>query len=169
MAEVRFKGSTVTLTGNIPAVNTIAPDFTYVKKNLSEAKLSQSMGNVIVLIAVPSLDTSTCAMETKQFNKRLEERLGTIGIVISKDLPFAMRRFCEVEGIANVVAGSDFRYHEMGKKYQVEMNDGPMKGLLARAVWVIDRDGKIVYTELVSEIDDEPDYETVLNAVDSLL
>jgi thiol peroxidase len=89
--------------------------------------------------------------------------------VISKDLPFALRRFCEVEGIQNVDAVSDFRYNEMGKNYNIEMLDGPMKGLMARAVWVIDRDGKIVYSELMKEVVLEPDYDKVLETIHSLL
>jgi thiol peroxidase len=169
MAQITFKGSSVDLPGNIPAVNTIASDFSFVKRDLSESRLSKLLGNVIVLIALPSLDTGTCAMETRKFNEKLANLQGVLGIVISKDLPFAMRRFCEVEGIRNVDAVSDFRYHEMGKNYNIEMLDGPMKGLMARAVWVIDRDGKIVYSELVREVVQEPDYDKVLETVNSLL
>jgi thiol peroxidase len=169
MTQVTFKGSLVELPGNIPSVNTIASDFAYVKRDLSESRLSKLLGNVIVLMAVPSLDTGTCAKETKKFNEKLANLTGVLGIVISKDLPFALRRFCEVEGIQNVDAVSDFRYNEMGKNYNIEMLDGPMKGLMARAVWVIDRDGKIVYSELMKEVVQEPDYDKVLETIHSLL
>lgn len=169
MAQVSLRGNPAQLTGEIPAVNAIASDFRYVKNDLSESKLSKNLGQVIVLMAVPSLDTGTCATETKRFNKELGQIQGVCGIVISKDLPFAMRRFCEVEGITNVEAASDFRYNEMSRNYHIEMADGPMQGLMARAVWVIDRDGKIVYSELVEDISNEPNYAKVLEAVNSLL
>jgi len=168
MAEVTYKGYPVTLKGDIPAIKSIAPEFTYVKKDLSERKLSDHLGNVIVLMAVPSLDTSTCATETKMFNQKLADILGVTGIVISRDLPFAMRRFCEVEGIENVEAASDFRYNQFGDRFNIEMTDGPMKGLFARAVWVVDRDGKVVYSELVPDVSQEPDYDKVLESVNSL-
>lgn len=168
MAQVTLRGNPIDIAGDIPATNTIASDFKYVKKDLSESRLSRNLGQVIVLMAVPSLDTGVCAMETKKFNQELANMQGVLGIVISKDLPFAMRRFCEVEGIDNVEAASDFRYNEMSNNYRIEMKDGPMQGLMARAVWVIDRDGKIVYSELVPEIVHEPNYEKVLETVKAL-
>jgi len=167
MATVTLKGNVVNLRGDIPAENSIAPDFSFVRDDLSEGKLSEYSGKVKVLLSVPSLDTGVCAIETRTFNQKLASR-DVVGIVISKDLPFAMKRFCETENIENVSNASDYRYGDFGINYNVEQVDGPLKGLLARAVWVVDGNDNIFYTELVPEITTEPDYDKVMEVLDSL-
>ena len=169
MSTVTLKGNPVTLKGEIPTESQVAQDFTFVKSDLSEGKLSDTSGKVRIVMAVPSLDTGVCAAETRRFNQELDGKEGVSGIVISRDLPFAMNRFCETEGIKNVVSGSDQRRGELGNRYNVEQIDGPLEGLLARAVWVIDRNDNIVYSELVPEITQEPDYEKAMAAINSVL
>ena len=109
MTKVTLKGNATTIKGDLPSIGNTAPDFTFVKSDLSEATLYGQGDTIKVIIAVPSLDTSVCALETRQFNQKLAAATGVTGLVISKDLPFAMKRFCETEGIANVISGSDFR------------------------------------------------------------
>jgi len=168
MTKVTLKGNAVSIKGDLPGLGTTAADFTFVKPDLSEGTL-YGQGDVIkVIIAVPSLDTSTCALETRQFNQKLANDTGVKGLVISKDLPFAMRRFCETEGIANVVSGSDFRSSEFIQKYNTEILDGPLKGLSARAIIVVDKNNVVRYTELVPEISAEPNYDHVLKAIEGL-
>ncbi|MFM2285365.1 MAG: hypothetical protein RLZZ543_862 [Bacteroidota bacterium] len=163
-----FKGKPVELLEELPGVNQEAFDFTFVKTDLSESSLYDYEG-VKVLIAVPSLDTGVCQMETRQFNQRLSAKTGVTGIVISKDLPFAMKRFCETEGLNNIVSGSDFRYMDFTREYGTEMVDGPLKGLSARAVFVVDGNNKIRYVELTPDITVEPNYDKVMEEVDKLL
>lgn len=169
MPTVTLKGNPISIKGEIPKEGDSAPDFTYVKQDLSESKLTDSAGKVRVLIAVPSLDTGICAMETKKFNQELAKRDNVLGVVVSEDLPFAMKRFCETEGIKNVESGSDFRYREFIDKYNTEITEGGMKGVSARAVFVLDGEGKIQYSELVPEIAQEPEYDKALAVVDKLL
>lgn len=169
MAKVTLKGNPINTKGDLPAVGSTAPDFKFVRTDLSDSSLYSEGNKVKIIIAVPSLDTSTCALETRQFNQKLAEKNNVTGVVISKDLPFAMRRFCETEGIKNVVSASDFRYDEFSQKYNTEIVEGPMKGLSARAVLVVDANNIVRYTELVPEIADEPDYDKVMAAVDKLI
>lgn len=170
MNKVTLKGNEITIKGSLPSAGTTAPDFKFVKTDLSEGSLyGENNVKVKVIIAVPSLDTGVCAIETRQFNQKLANKNNVSGFVISKDLPFAMKRFCETEGIKNVVSASDFRYNEFAQKYNTEILDGPLKGLSARAVFVIDDQNVIRYTELVPEIAQEPEYDKVLEAVDKLL
>ena len=168
MSSVNFKGNPVALSGNIPTVGTQAPDFTFVKADLSEAKLSDFADKIKVIIAVPSLDTGVCNAETRRFNQLLGSKENVVGIVISKDLPFAMKRFCETEGVQNIVTASDFRYNDFGKAYNSDMIEGPLKGLSSRAVFVVDKNNEIKFVELVSEVTAEPVYEAIISAVDSL-
>lgn len=168
MTKVTLKGTATTIKGDLPSIGNTAPDFTFVKPDLSEATLYGQGDNIKVIIAVPSLDTSTCALETRQFNQKLASTTGVKGIVISKDLPFAMRRFCETEGIVNVTSGSDFRSSEFIQKYNTEILEGPLKGLSARAIIVVDQKNVVRYTELVPEISAEPDYDHVLKAIAAL-
>lgn len=162
MNNVKFKGNPVDLKDDeLFAVGVEAPDVTFVTAGLEEKSLYDIPGKK-VLIIVPSLDTGVCATETRKFNEKLSGIDGVTGIVISADLPFAMKRFCETEGIKNVIAGSDFRYHDTADEFGLEMISGPLKGLLARAVYVVDESNKIIYAELVPEITQEPDYESVL-------
>ncbi len=168
MASVTLKGNLVHIKGDVPTKGKAA-DFTFVKDDLSEGKLSDYSNKVKVLIAVPSLDTNVCATETRKFNEKLAQKKEVQGLIISKDLPFAMKRFCASEGIENVTNASDFRYGEFCTQYNTEITDGPMKGLSARAVFVVDQDNNITYTELVPEIGQEPDYDKAMEAVDALV
>jgi len=170
MATVTLKGTRFPIKDDIPVEGVPAPDFTFVRSDLSEASiLDDYSGKVRVLIAVPSLDTGVCQMETRKFNEELGKREGVQGIVISKDLPFAMNRFCETAGIKNVSMGSDYRYSDFINEYNTEILKGPLKGLSARAVFVLDASDNIRYSELVPEITQEPDYDKALKVIDSLL
>lgn len=162
MAEITLKGNTIHTLGNLPAVGEEAPDFTLVKTDLSEGKLSDYKGKKVVLNIFPSLDTSTCAASVRRFNAEASNLENTVVLCISKDLPFAQARFCGAEGLDNVITLSDFRTGQFGKKYQVEITDGPLAGLESRAVVVVDEKGNVIYNQQVPEITDEPDYESAL-------
>ncbi|MBC7450027.1 MAG: thiol peroxidase [Cytophagales bacterium] len=168
MTKVTLKGSPVSIKGDLPGIGNTAPDFTFVQPDLSESSLYAQVNKLKVIIAAPSLDTSTCALETRQFNQKLANMDDVSGIVVSKDLPFAMRRFCETEGIENVISASDFRTSEFSQKYNTEIMEGKMKGLSARAIIVVDKENIVRYTELVPEIASEPDYDKVLKVLASL-
>ena len=169
MSSVTLKGKPYSIKDDLPAVGENAPDFTFVKEDLTESSLIDDFDNMVrVLIAVPSIDTGICQMETRKFNEELSKRPGVVGIVISRDLPFALNRFCAAEGIDGVVVGSDYRYADFINEYNTEILSGPMKGLSARAVFVIDKDNTIQYSELVPEIAQEPEYEKALAVVDSI-
>ena len=163
---VLFKGIIVTLVGSFMTPGTMAPDFNLVKNDLSEYILNENKGKYVVLNIFPSLDTGVCAMSVRRFNQMASELPNTTVLCISKDLPFAQSRFCTVEGIENVVPLSDFRNtSSFGEAYGVLMKDGPLQGLLARAVVVINPQGEVVYSELVPEITQEPNYEAVLKVI----
>ena len=163
---VLFKGILVTLVGSFVTPGTMAPDFSLVKNDLSEYTLNDNKGKYVVLNIFPSLDTGVCAMSVRRFNEMAAALPNTTVLCISKDLPFAQSRFCTVEGIKNVVPLSDFRNtSSFGEAYGVLMKDGPLQGLLARAVVVINPQGEVVYSELVPEITQEPDYEAVLKVI----
>ena len=163
---VLFKGILVTLVGSFVTPGTMAPDFSLVKNDLSEYILNDNKGKYVVLNIFPSLDTGVCAMSVRRFNEMAAALPNTTVLCISKDLPFAQSRFCTVEGIENVVPLSDFRNTStFGEAYGVLMKDGPLQGLLARAVVVINPQGEVVYSELVPEITQEPDYEAVLKVI----
>ncbi len=154
--------------GPLPSVGTLAPTLRYVKADRHEATLLDHRGRVVVLIAFPSVDTSTCAMEMRAFNQKASE-LGADVLAISLDLPFALKRFCAAEGIVNVEAGSDFRYHDAAHVWGAALTEGPLAGTLGRITWVIDREGVVRYLEVTPELSVEPDYEAVLNAAKALL
>lgn len=165
---VKLKGSLVLLKGYIPEVGEIAPDFTYVQSDMVEKSLYDLEGLNKIIISLPSVDTGICALETKKFNESVANLKNTVCIAISKDLPFALKRFCGAEGIENLKAVSDFRYGDFATEYNVEMVNSPLKTLLARAVFVLDKDNKITYVELVEDIVHEPNYEKALEAVAKL-
>ncbi len=169
MASVTLKGNPINLSGSMPGVGDAAPDFKIVKNDMSEAGLNDFEGKVKVLVGVPSLDTPVCAKETKEFN----EKMGTLGdavvVVISGDLPFAMKRYCAAEGVDNVVTGSQYRDMSFSKAYGVHMADGPLQDLVARSIFVVGKDNKVAYSELVPEIAQEPDYDAALDAVKKLV
>ena len=163
---VLFKGIIVTLVGSFITPGTMAPDFNLVKNDLSEYILNENKGKYVVLNIFPSLDTGVCAMSVRRFNQMASELPNTTVLCISKDLPFAQSRFCTVEGIENVVPLSDFRNtSSFGEKYGVLMKDGPLQGLLARAVVVINPQSEVIYSELVPEITQEPNYEAILKVI----
>lgn len=153
--------------GTIPGVGAPAPALRFVQQDRTDSDLAALQGQVVVLLSVPSLDTSTCALETRTFNK-LAADLGAHVLVVSVDTPFAMKRFCVAEGIDHVYTGSDFRYHDMHDHWGVGIAEGPMMATLARCVWVIDREGVIRYVELTPELGSEPDYQAALAAVQAL-
>lgn len=163
--STNFNGQPISLIGNFIQVSESAPDFSLVKNDLSELKLSSLRGKNVILNIFPSLDTGVCATSVKEFNKRAAKLSNTVVLAISKDLPFAHGRFCTAEGINNVITLSDFRSHEFAKKYGLLIGDSPLKGLLARAVLVINPEGKITYFELVPEITTEPNYDAAINAL----
>jgi thiol peroxidase len=165
MATITFKGNPVNTSGNLPAVGSQAPDFTLVKSDLSSFSLKDLKGKKLILNIFPSLDTSVCATSVRKFNQMASGMDNTIVLAISKDLPFAHGRFCSTEGIANVTTLSGFRDSSFGKAYGVDTVDGPLAGLYARSVVVINETGKVVYTELVPETTHEPDYDKALKAL----
>lgn len=165
MANITFKGNPVTTVGELPVKGNTAPDFSLVDGKLNEVKLSDYRGKNVVLNIFPSLDTGTCAASVRRFNKEAAALNNTVVLGISADLPFAAGRFCSAEGIENVVTLSNFRDEAFGKDYGLLMTSGPLKGLLARAVVVVNPEGKVVYTELVPEIAHEPDYHSAINSI----
>lgn len=165
MATTNFKGNPVKLTGEFIQAGKAAPDFELVKTDLSTLSLSDLKGKKLVLNIFPSMDTGVCAASVRKFNQLAAGLDNTVVLAVSKDLPFAHSRFCTTEGIENVVPASDFRNSGFAENYGVGMADGPLKGLLARAVVVIGSDGQVVYTELVPEITQEPDYDKALAAL----
>ena len=159
---VTLGGNPISVAGNFPKVGDTAPDFKLVSGDLSEVSLSDFAGKKKLLNIVPSLDTGVCAMSTKKFNDAAVE--GVVTLVISADLPFAQGRFCGAEGTTNVVTLSTMRGAEFKRNYGVEITDGPLAGVTARAVVVLDENNKVLYSELVSEIKNEPNYQAALAA-----
>jgi len=162
MAKITLKGNQITTIGELP--KGLAPEFTLVKSDLSEVTLSDYKGKKVILNIFPSLDTATCAASVRKFNAELNALSNTVVLCISKDLPFAHKRFCEVEGLANVITLSEFRDKKFSTAYGIEIVDGPLKGLMSRSVVVVDEKGTIVYSEQVPEITQEPDYAAALAA-----
>jgi thiol peroxidase len=165
MATITLKGNAIHTNGDLPAVGSAAPDFHLVDKDLNDVKLATYKGKKKLLNIVPSLDTSVCATSTKKFNDYAKGRDDLVILTISADLPFAMGRFCKAEGIDNVIALSMMRSRNFAKDYGVLLQDGPLAGITARAVVVVDEDNRVVYTELVPEIAQEPDYERAMAAL----
>ena len=162
MAEITLAGNTIHTVGELPSIGSTAPAFTLIDKGLFERTLDSFLGNKVVLNIFPSIDTDVCAMSVRRFNEEASKHLGTIMLCISADLPFALSRFCGAEGLENVVVLSSYRDKAFGDDYGVTITDGPLKGLLSRAVIILDEQGKIVYTQQVGEIGDEPDYDAAL-------
>lgn len=160
--EVLFKGLACGLAGSIPATDSKAPEFTLTGKDLNDIRLSDYKGKKLVLNIFPSLDTPVCAASVRRFNVEASKMENTAVLCVSMDLPFAMGRFCSAEGIENVAVASAFRSPEFGKEYGVLLENGPLRGLLTRCVFVIDAEGVIRYVDLVDEITEEPDYAAVM-------
>ncbi len=165
MKTVLFKGVACHTSGVMPAIGEKAPCYSLVKSDLRDVKCSDFNGCNIVFNIFPSLDTSVCAMTVRRFNEMASKLKNTVVICISMDLPFAASRFCVAEGIDNVIVASAFRSPMFGQKFGVQLVDGPLAGLLARAVIVMDESRRVVYTQLVDEITDEPDYDAVLKTL----
>jgi thiol peroxidase len=162
MSHITLGGNSVTTSGELPQIDATAADFTLVKTDLSEVSLSDFRGSRLVLNIFPSIDTGTCAASVRKFNEKASQLENTKVLCISRDLPFAQKRFCGAEGLDNVIPLSDFRDASFGKSYGLEILDGALKGLYSRAVIVIDENGIVKYTEQVQEIADEPDYDAAL-------
>ena len=165
MATVTFKGEPVELCGDLPKTGEQAPKFGGVKGDLTTVHLPDFLGKKVILNIFPSLDTPVCAASVRRFNKEASSLDNTVVLCVSKDLPFAQARFCAAEGLDNVVTLSVFRCHHFDERYGLTMTDGPLKGLLARAVVIVDEEGRIIYEELVPEITSEPDYASALKAL----
>jgi thiol peroxidase len=165
MANITLKGNKITTNGELPKVGSQAPDFKLVDAGLKDLSLAEFAGKRKVLNIVPSLDTSVCATSTRKFNEKAASLKDTVVLVISADLPFAMKRFCETEGIKNVTTLSLMRSRNFAKDYGVLIQDGPLEGITARAVLVLDKNNKVLHAQLVPEIASEPDYEKALAAL----
>ncbi len=164
MASVTLKGNPFNTNGDLPSVGSKAPAFSLVKTDLSEVSASSLAGKRVVLNIFPSVDTPTCATSVRTFNAQASGLDNTVVVCASQDLPFALARFCGAEGLNNVIPASAFR-SDFAAAYGVKMIDGPLAGLTARAVVVLDTDGKVLHTELVSEIANEPNYDAALKAL----
>ncbi|MDE5568213.1 MAG: thiol peroxidase [Muribaculaceae bacterium] len=159
METIFFNGTAVKTYGNVPVAGEKAPDFKLVNKELKELSFKDFEGKRIVLNVFPSLDTAVCAASVRRFNQEAAKFKNTVVLCVSMDLPFAMTRFCTAEGIDGVVPTSAFRSPDFGKEYGLTMVDGPLAGLLARAVIIIDENRNVIYSDLVDEITHEPDYD----------
>jgi thiol peroxidase len=162
MAKITLKGNEIETVGSLPEVGVDAPDFTVVKTDLSEASLKSFAGKSVVLNIFPSIDTGVCAASARKFNSEASGRENVVVLCVSADLPFAHGRFCEAEGLKDVIPVSIFRTPDFGKAYGQTITTGPLTGLLARAVVVVGPDGKVKYVEQVPEIGQEPDYDSAL-------
>jgi len=165
MATITLQGNACNTNGELPGVGSTAPDFTLVDGKLNDVHLADYAGKKKLLNIVPSLDTPTCATSTRKFNELAADRDDAVVLIVSADLPFASGRFCGVEGLDNVVPLSLMRGKGFAKDYGVLITDGPLAGITARAVVVLDADNRVLYTQLVPEIADEPDYDAALAAL----
>lgn len=165
MAQTKLGENTVNTSGDLPAIGSSAPDFTLTGNDLKEVGSKDFAGKNVILNIFPSIDTGVCATSVREFNKRASSLNDTVVLCISKDLPFAFKRFCGAEGISNVVTLSDFKNKGFSKNYGIEMIDGGMNGFFARAIVVIDKQGKIKHTEIVPAVGQEPNYDAALKAI----
>src|SRR5258706_3348763 len=164
-AQTKLGPNTANLVGTLPAVGSTAPPFVLTANDMSDKSLHDFIGKNIILNIFPSIDTGTCATSTRKFNQYLSSLQNTVVLCISKDLPFAQKRFCGTEGIDKAITLSDFRHRGFGNTYGVELTDSSFAGLFARAIVVIDPSGKVKYTELVPKIGEEPTYDAALKSV----
>ena len=165
MAKITLKGNPISTSGTLPGAGSKAPDFKLTKNDLSDVSLKDFQGKKVVLNIFPSIDTGVCATSVRRFNQEASKLPDTVVVGVSRDLPFALKRFCGAEGITNVVTTSALRDDSFGRAYGVTITDGPMAGLLSRAIVVIDSKGQVVYGEQVPEITQEPNYAGALAAV----
>jgi thiol peroxidase len=166
MAKITLKGNQINTIGDLPKAGDHIKDFELVKNDLSRVSLKDFAGSKLVLNIFPSIDTGTCATSVRTFNKKAAELKNTKVLCISRDLPFAQGRFCGTEGIENAITLSDFATGNFGKNHQLEIADGPLAGLHSRAVIVVDEHGKVMYSEQVPEIVDEPNYDAALKVLE---
>ena len=164
MAKVTLKGNLIHTNGDLPAVGSKAPEFQLVDQDLNNHSLKDYKGKRKILYIVPSLDTSVCSLSTKKFNEQIKKHPTIVVLAISSDLPFAQKRFCGAENVKNIVTLSMMRSKDFAKDYGVLIQDGPLAGICARAVIVLDENDKVIYVQLVPEITQEPDYEKALQA-----
>ncbi|WBX70451.1 thiol peroxidase [Tenacibaculum retecalamus] len=165
MATITLKGNSINTTGNLPENGSKATDFSLIATDLSIKNLNDFSGSRLILNIFPSVDTGTCAASVREFNKKVAGLDNTKVLCISKDLPFAQGRFCGAEGIENVIMLSDFATGKFGKDYGLEITNGPLANLHSRCIVIINEEGNVIYTEQVSEVVDEPNYETALKAL----
>ncbi len=165
MAQITFKGDPVNTNGSLPAVGTQAPEFSLVDTSLGTVSLADFAGKKVVINIFPSVDTGVCALQLKTFSQKAAGLDDVVMLFVSLDLPFALGRFCGAEGIDNAVTASDFRSHSFAKNYGIEMVDGPLSSLYARATLVLDASHTITHAELVPEIAQEPDYDAAMAAL----
>lgn len=164
MQQVTFQGNPVKVVGTIPTSGSLAPDFSLTASDLSDLTLSSFKGQNVIINIFPSIDTPVCAASVRKFNEEASNLENTTILCVSADLPFAVGRFCEVEGIDNVQHASTFRNPEFAEAYGVLIPEGALRGLATRAIVCVNVDGKVTYSELVKEITDEPNYSLALNA-----
>jgi thiol peroxidase len=167
MAQITLGGNPIHTVGNLPQVGEMAPDFSLIQTDLSKANLAHFAGSRLVLNIFPSIDTGTCATSVREFNAKAAGLNNTKVLCISRDLPFAQKRFCGAEGIENVINLSDFVDGHFGQAYGLTMVDSVLAGLHSRVVIVIDENGKVMYTEQVGEIADEPNYDAAISALNN--
>jgi len=165
MAKITLKGTPIDTIGDLPKIGEKAPGFTLTKRDLSETSIEDFKGKRIVLNIFPSIDTQVCATSVRRFNVEASKLENSVVLCVSADLPFAHERFCGAEGIEDVLSLSCFRSEKFGKDYGVKITSGPLTGLLSRAVVILDESGKVVYTEQIPEITQEPNYEAALAAL----
>ncbi len=165
MATITLQGNPVNVSGSLPAIGTKAPAFSVTGADLSPITLDKFIGKKLIINIFPSIDTGTCAAATRQFNTMINDRDDVAALCVSQDLPFAASRFCGAEGLDKVITASTFRSPEFLSDYGVKITDSPMAGLCARSVVVLNEQGEVIYTQLVSEVSNEPDYDSVLNAI----
>lgn len=162
MADITLKGNPIHTQGKLPSVGAKAPDFKLTAVDLSEKSISDFKGKKVVLNIFPSVDTGTCAASVRKFNAEASGLDNAVVLCISRDLPFAQSRFCAAEGLENVISLSEFKDNNFSDAYQLKITDGPLAGLMSRAVVVVNEEGNVVYTEQVPEIVDEPNYENAM-------
>mgnify|MGYP001149419010 CR=1 FL=1 len=165
MSSITFNGNPIETAGELPKVGDFAPDFRVTDTDLQDKSLSDFAGKKLILNIFPSVDTGICAASVREFNKRIADRSDAVVLCVSKDLPFAHKRFCGAEGIEGVVSASQYKDQSFSENYQVDMLGGPLAGLMSRAVLVVDERGVISYVEQVPEIVQEPDYAAALSSL----
>jgi len=165
MAQITFKGNPIHTAGSLPRVGDAAPEFKLTKSDLGDASLKDFRGRRVVLNIFPSIDTPVCAASVRKFNQEASRLKNAVVLCVSKDLPFAQKRFCAAEGLENVVTVSEYKDTGFSDSYKVKIVDGPLAGLFSRAIVIVDESGKVKYTEQVPEIAQEPDYAKALAAL----